>query len=228
MKDLKKLEERIGVKFKNLNLLRQALVHKSYLNEHPEEKISDNERLEFLGDAIIEYIVTDYLYRNYQEPEGTLTAWRASLVNTKILSQIAKKFNLDKYLYLSKGLSLEKSKTKVLAGAFEALIGAIYLDQGLNKAKVFIEKEIIPQLSKILKYKLYKDAKSKFQEFAQEKFKITPSYKVLKEEGPDHAKKFTVGLYLGQSLISKGKGRNKQEAEMEAAKKALKKFNYVS
>jgi ribonuclease-3 len=228
MKDLKKLEERIGVKFKNLNLLRQALVHKSYLNEHPEEKISDNERLEFLGDAIIEYIVTDYLYRNYQEPEGTLTAWRASLVNTKILSQIAKKFNLDKYLYLSKGLSLEKSKTKVLAGAFEALIGAIYLDQGLNKAKVFIEKEIIPQLSKILKYKLYKDAKSKFQEFAQEKFKITPSYKVLKEEGPDHAKKFTVGLYLGQSLISKGKGKNKQEAEMEAAKKALKKFNYVS
>jgi ribonuclease-3 len=228
MKNLKKLEERIGVKFKNLNLLRQALVHKSYLNEHPEEKISDNERLEFLGDAIIEYIVTDYLYRNYQEPEGTLTAWRASLVNTKILSQIAKKFNLDKYLYLSKGLSLEKSKTKVLAGAFEALIGAIYLDQGLNKAKFFIEKEIIPQLSKILKYKLYKDAKSKFQEFAQEKFKITPSYKVLKEEGPDHAKKFTVGLYLGQSLISKGKGRNKQEAEMEAAKKALKKFNYVS
>ncbi|MCX7778648.1 MAG: ribonuclease III [Patescibacteria group bacterium] len=229
-KDLEKLEKRLKIKFKNRDLLQQALIHRSYLNEHPEVKISHNERLEFLGDAIIEFIVTEFLYKNYQASEGTLTSWRASLVNMKILAQVAKKINLDKYLYLSRGeffSSSDKAKMTILADAFEALIGAIYLDQGLKKTKEFIKKTIIARLNFILKHKLYEDAKSKFQELIQAKLKITPTYQVIQEKGPDHAKEFVVGLFLREKIIAQGRGRSKQEAEIEAAQKALKKYKKI-
>jgi len=227
MKNLENFEKKIKIRFKNKDLLQQALIHRSYLNEHPEIKLPHNERLEFLGDAIIEFVVTEYLYKNYSEPEGVLTSWRASLVNMKMLSQVAKNLNLDKYLYLSKGeylSSSEKAKINILANAFEALVGAIYLDQGLKKTKEFIKEKILNRLSFIFKYKLYEDAKSKFQELTQADFKITPSYKVIRETGPEHAKEFTIGVFLKEKLIALGKGRSKQEAEIKAAQKALKKY----
>ncbi len=229
-KKLNNLEKKIKIKFKNQNLLRQALIHRSYLNEHPEEKLDDNERLEFLGDAIIEFVVTEYLYKNYKEPEGILTSWRAGLVNAKRLAKIAREISLDKYLYLSKGellSSSEKARENILANSLEALIGAIFLDQGIKKAKKFIREKIISKLPFILKYKLFQDPKSKFQELAQADFKITPTYKVLKETGPDHLKEFTVGVFLNQKLIAKGKGKSKQEAEIKAAKIALRKYKTI-
>jgi len=230
-KNLENLEKKLGLKFKNKNLLHQALIHRSYLNEHPEEKLPHNERLEFLGDAVLEFVITEYLYKNYSKPEGVLTSWRASLVNTAMLSKIAKEISLDRYLFLSRGELLsfsKKSKLSILADTLEALIGAIYLDQGMKETKKFIEKIIISKLLLILKYKLYQDPKSKFQELAQGDFKITPFYKVLKEEGPDHAKKFTVGVFLKENLIAKGKGGSKQEAEINAAQKALKKYKTLN
>jgi len=200
MKDFSKLEEKIGVKFKNQDLLIQSVVHRSYLNENPGFKLPHNERLEFLGDAVLELIVTEYLYQNYQNPEGELTNWRASLVNAKMLSETAKELEIDKYPCLSKGEAKEpvnsKARQYILANAFEALAGAIYLDQGYVVAREFIKKYLISKLPHILEYKLFIDPKSKFQEIAQEKYGITPSYKVLEESGPDHAKHFKVGVYL--------------------------------
>jgi len=225
--NLENLEKKIGIKFKNKNLLKEALIHRSYLNEHPEAKLPHNERLEFLGDAVLELIVTEYLYRNYNHPEGELTSWRASLVNTESLSEIAKKLNLYEFLYLSRGerlTSTQKAKKVILADALEAIIGAIYLDQGMTIVKNFIKKFILIKLKKIIKYKKYKDPKSTFQELSQAKFKITPSYKILKETGPAHNKTFLVGLFLNENLISQGRGKSKQEAEIRAAKNALKKY----
>ena len=223
MKNFSILEKKLGIKFKNKNLLKQALIHRSYLNEHPEEKLEHNERLEFLGDAVLELIVSEYLYQNYQNPEGELTAWRASLVNANNLSNLAKNLGINDFLFLSKGeaKSTGKAREIILANTFEALIGAIYLDQGLKQAKNFIKKHLIKQLPEIIEKELYKDPKSKFQEIAQGKFKITPTYKVLKEEGPAHEKKFTVGLFLNEKFIAKGEGSSKFEAEVEAAKKGL-------
>jgi len=223
MKNFSILEKKLGIKFKNKNLLKQALIHRSYLNEHPEEKLEHNERLEFLGDAVLELIVSVYLYQNYQNPEGELTAWRASLVNANNLSNLAKNLGINDFLFLSKGeaKSTGKAREIILANTFEALIGAIYLDQGLKQAKNFIKKHLIKQLPEIIEKELYKDPKSKFQEIAQGKFKITPTYKVLKEEGPAHEKKFTVGLFLNEKFIAKGEGSSKFEAEVEAAKKGL-------
>jgi len=227
MKDFSKLEKAIGLNFKNQDLLKQSVVHRSYLNEHPSFKLGHNERLEFLGDAVLEIIVTEHLYKSFPDtPEGDLTNWRASLVNAKILSEISGEMDLEKYLYLSKGEEKDKnSKARqfILANAIEALIGAIYLDQGLSKAREFVDKMIINRLENILKNKLYLDPKSKFQEKAQEEFGITPHYKVITETGPDHAKIFEIGLYLGSDLISKGKGSSKQEAQIDAAVKGLKK-----
>ncbi|MGC9049046.1 MAG: ribonuclease III [Patescibacteria group bacterium] len=223
MKNLKDLEKKLGIKFKNKTLLKQALIHRSYLNEHPEEKLEHNERLEFLGDAILEMIVSEYLYQNYKNPEGELTSWRASLVNTNSLSNLAKKIGINDFLFLSKGESKSTGKARdiILANTFEALIGAIYFDQGLVKVKKFITEKLLTQLPEIIKKELYKDPKSKFQEIAQAKFKITPTYKVLKEEGPAHERKFTVGLFLNKKFIAQGKGSSKFEAEVEAAKKGL-------
>ncbi|MFH1745341.1 MAG: ribonuclease III [bacterium] len=225
MKDFSKLEKLVGIKFKNLNLLEQSVVHRSYLNEHPEFHLHHNERLEFLGDAVLEIIVTEHLFKNFPDtPEGDLTNWRASLVNSKMLSLIATEIKLESFLYLSKGESRDKdSKARqyILANAVEALIGAIYLDQGTKAAAKFINAKILSKLDNILQNKLYIDPKSLFQERAQEVYKITPVYRVLSETGPDHAKVFVVGLYLGDEQVSKGEGASKQEAQVDAAQNGI-------
>ena len=227
MKDFSKFEELIDVKFKNIDYLKQAVVHRSYLNEHPDFHLPHNERVEFLGDAVLEIIVTEYLYLNYPEtPEGDLTNWRASLVNSKMLARVAEEIKLEKYLYLSKGEAKDKnSKARqyIIANAVEALIGGIYLDQGIKEASKFVHKYMLSKLDDILENKLYLDPKSKFQEIAQEKAKTTPHYRVMGESGPDHDKIFEVGLYLGEDLIAKGKGSSKQEAQVDAAAKGIKK-----
>lgn len=230
MRDFSKLEKIVGTEFKNKNLLRQSVVHRSYLNEHPDFELPHNERLEFLGDAALEIAVTEYLFNRFPEtPEGDLTNWRASLVNAKMLAEIAKEIKLEDYLYLSKGEAKDKnSKARqyILANAVEALIGAIYLDQGTRAVKKFVKEKILYKLDHILSHKLYLDPKSKFQEKAQDELGITPNYKVLSESGPDHAKIFEVGLYAGEELVAKGKGSSKQEAQVEAAEKGLKKKNW--
>ena len=230
MKDFAKFEEKIGVAFKNIDLLKQAVVHRSYLNEHPKFGLNHNERLEFLGDAVLEIIVTEYLFQNYpQTPEGDLTNWRASLVNAKMLAIIAHEIELETYLYLSKGESRDKnSKARqyILANAVEALIGAIYLDQKIKMARKFVQAKILSKLENILTNKLYLDPKSKFQEHAQEIYKVTPHYKVLSESGPEHAKTFVVGLFLGEELVAAGEGSSKQEAQVDAADKGIKKMKW--
>lgn len=229
MKDLSKLEQNIGIKFKDREVLTQAIVHRSYINEHPEFKLDHNERLEFLGDAVLELVVTEYLYNNFPNPEGELTNWRASLVNGSNLAKISQSLDIDDFLMMSKGESKDKnSKARqyILANAIEAIIGAIYLDQGLKAAKKFIADNILSGLKEILAQKLYIDAKSSFQEKAQEQIGITPVYKVLESSGPDHAKVFKVGVYLDKELIATGKGTSKQEAQTEAAKKALQNKNW--
>jgi len=231
MKEVAKLEEKIEIKFKNQDLLAQAVVHRSYLNENPGFKLSHNERLEFLGDAVLELIITEYLYQNYPNPEGELTNWRASLVNAKMLSEIAKEISLDEYLYLSKGEAKEpadsKSRQYILANAFEAVVGSIYLDQGYVVTRDFIRQFLIVKLPYILEHELYLDPKSKFQEVAQEKYGVTPNYKVLEETGPDHNKLFRVGIYLDKELVATGEGSSKQEAQVDAAVAALKEKNWA-
>jgi len=226
--DLAKLQKRLGVTFNNDSLLKQALVHRSYLNEHPDFKIGHNERLEFLGDAVLEIVVTEFLYLNFTTtPEGDLTNWRASLVNAKMLYEIAAELDVEECLYLSKGESRDKNKKSrqfILANSIEAIIGAIYLDQGIESAKKFILKNVVSKLDDILRNQTYLDPKSRFQEKAQEEKGITPHYQILDEVGPDHAKIFTVGLYLGEEQIAAGKGSSKQEAQVEAAANGLKKM----
>lgn len=230
MNSLARLQKNLGLQFKNEALLRQALIHRSYLNEHPECPSGHNERLEFLGDAVLEIIVTEYLYLNFLDtPEGDLTNWRAALVNAKMLYNVALDLEIEDNLYLSKGEAKDKNKKSrhyILANAIEAIIGAIYLDQGIVAAKKFINKNIIIRLDDILKNKLYLDPKSRFQERAQEEVGVTPHYEIIKEEGPDHAKSFTVGLYLKEKLVTTGKGSSKQEAQVQAAEKGLKKMNW--
>ncbi len=221
--NLSSLEKTIGVKFNDKNLLKQALVHRSYLNENPDFHLADNERLEFLGDAVLELIVTEYLYRNYPNPEGELTNWRAALVNAKMLSEIASRLKVNDYLLLSRGEAKDTGRARqyIMANAFEALIGAIYLDQDYQKTAQFIEKKVLQELPRIIKQKLYQDPKSRFQEEAQDRYGITPVYEVIKEWGPDHAKQFVVGLYLNQELVAQGQGASKQEAQEKAAQAAL-------
>ncbi|MDP2684619.1 MAG: ribonuclease III [bacterium] len=224
MNNYSQLEEIIKIKFNNQDLLKQSMVHRSYLNEHSDFKLDHNERLEFLGDAVLELVVTEYLYLNYKNPEGDLTNWRASLVNSTMLATVANELKLDDFLYLSKGESKDtngKARQYILANAMEALIGAIYLDQGWAISDNFIKNNILIKLDNILKNKLYLDPKSRFQESSQEKQGITPSYRVLTEDGPDHNKKFVLGVYLNDELVAKGEGTSKQEAQMDAAEKAL-------
>jgi len=223
MRDFKQLQKQLKIKFKNIDLLRQAVVHRSYLNENPDFALEHNERLEFLGDAVLELVVTDYLYLQYQNPEGELTNWRSSLVNAKMLSQKAKVLNLNDYLFLSRGETKDEGKAReiILANAFEALIGAIYLDQGYSTAQDFISRHILSELPKILENNLYLDPKSKLQELTQDKFCVTPTYKVLEEWGPDHAREFRIGVYLENQQIGEGKGLSKQQAQVVAAEKAL-------
>ncbi len=223
------LEKKLGLNFKNKDLLAQAFTHRSYLNESPETDLEHNERLEFLGDAVIELIVTEELYKKYpKKPEGELTNWRAALVNAKMLASVAEELGFNDFLLLSKGEAKEggKARAYILANTFEAVLGALYLDSGYEPADKFIKKCLLPKLSAIIKEGSYKDAKSLFQEESQERVSITPNYKVLKESGPDHEKHFTVGVFLADDIVAKGEGTSKQEAEEDAAKNALEIKNW--
>jgi len=224
MKDFSLFEKKLGVQFNNKDLLTQAFVHRSYLNENPEFGLDQNERLEFLGDAVLELVVTEYLYKQYpQKAEGELTNWRAALVNAKMLTKVAEEIGFNDFLLLSRGETKELGKARqyILANTFEAFVGALYLDLGYLAADTFIKKYVINNLLEIIKSGSHKDAKSHFQEQAQEKEGVTPLYKIMKEWGPDHKKKFTVGVYLRETLIAEGEGYSKQEAEEEAARVAL-------
>lgn len=219
------LEEKICINFVKPEYLVQAFVHRSYLNENRDFPISHNERLEFLGDAVLELVVTEFLFSEYGNPEGELTNWRAALVNAKMLASIAHEIGFEEYLFLSHGEAKDagtKARDYILANTMEALIGAIYIDQGYNLSQQFIARWILPKLPYILENGLYLDAKSRFQESAQEYVGLTPTYRVLNEEGPDHMKFFKVGVYLGNELIGTGEGTSKQEAQTEAAESALK------
>ncbi|MEK7664087.1 MAG: ribonuclease III [Patescibacteria group bacterium] len=229
MKELNLLEKKLGLKFKDKNLLIQAFVHRSYLNENPELGLEQNERLEFLGDAVLELVVTEYLYNKYPEKaEGELTNWRAALVNAKMLSKLSEELGFNNFLLLSKGEAKELGKARqyILANTFEAFVGSLYIDLGYGESEKFIKKYLLQKLPEIIEKKLYQDAKSHFQEQAQDKVSITPAYKVIKEWGPDHKKKFTVGVYLEDELVAEGEGSSKQEAEDKAAKDALLKKNW--
>jgi ribonuclease-3 len=229
MHNFSELEKKLKIKFKNKDLLTQAFVHRSYLNENPDLSFSHNERLEFLGDAVLELIVTEYLYKKYPDkPEGELTAWRAALVNAKMLSEIAQKIGFNDFLLLSKGELKEEGKARqfILANTIEAFIGSLYLDRKMDASRKFIEENVLSELPRVLEQHLYRDAKSLFQEKAQEKVGVTPSYKVLREWGPDHAKHFVIGVYLGNELVAEGEGSAKQEGEEEAARLALEIKNW--
>jgi len=223
--NLSSLEKSIGIKFDNSDLLQQALVHRSYLNENPDFHLKDNERFEFLGDAVLEMVVTEYLYQNYPNPEGDLTNWRAALVNANMLVKVADRLGINDHLLLSKGENKDTGRARryIMANALEAIIGAIYLDQGYEKVRQFIDQEILKELPEIIKQELYRDPKSRFQEESQERDSLTPTYEVIEEWGPDHAKNFIVGVYLGKEEIAQGQGVSKQEAQEKAAEKALKK-----
>lgn len=221
--EISQLEKIIKVDFKDQSLLLQSVVHRSYLNEHPEYTLEHNERLEFLGDAVLELVVTEYLYNTFKNPEGELTNWRASLVNAIIMAEIGDGLGIEKFIHMSKGEAKDagsKARQYIVANAMEAIIGAIYLDQGYDVSKEFILREIVSKLAEILEKESHKDPKSRFQEASQEKEGITPSYKVLHESGPDHAKEFVVGVYLGKEQIATGTGTSKQEAQIAAAQKA--------
>ncbi len=224
MKDFSILEKKLGLKFKNKDLLKQSFTHRSYLNENPDFNLNHNERLEFLGDAVIELIVTEQLYKEYPEKtEGDLTNWRAALVNAKMLTSVAEELGFNDFLLLSRGENKElgKARAYILANTFEAFLGALYLDSGYKLCDEFIKKHLFKNLAGIIQEGSYKDAKSKFQEEAQERDSITPSYKVIKESGPDHEKQFIVGVYLDKELIAEGQGSSKREAEEAAAQLAL-------
>jgi len=226
MKDISLFEQSIDVQFKSKELLTQAFLHRSYLNEHRNLNIEHNERLEFLGDAVLELVVTDFLFSRFPEKaEGELTAYRSALVNTNTLSSVAGELNMGDYLLLSKGEAKDigRARQYILANTYEALVGALYLDQGYDVAGKFIGNTIFPLIDEIVEKNLWRDHKSYFQEKAQEKENITPSYQTLREEGPDHDRQFIVGVFLGEKNIAEGEGKSKQEAEQEAAKNALQK-----
>lgn len=224
MPSLDDLQQLLDYRFTNIDLLRQALVHRSYLNENPSFALGHNERLEYLGDAVLELVVSDHLYHTYPNPEGDLTNWRASVVNAKSLSDAAKSLNLDEWLMLSRGEAKDKgtkARQNIHANAIEAIIGAMYLDGGMEPAKRFIHRHILAKLPDILANETYIDPKSRFQEMSQAVFGITPSYRVLKEWGPDHDKHFQVAVFLGTEEVAAGEGASKQEAQVDAARRGL-------
>jgi ribonuclease-3 len=223
-------EKKTKIVFKDKSLLKRAFVHRSYINENPSVGLSHNERLEFLGDAVLELVVTDFLYKKYPNyTEGELTAIRSALVNAIIISEVALEIGMNDYLLLSKGENKDNGKARqyILANTYEAYVGAVYLDQGYEVAEKFITKTILPRTEDIVKNKLWRDAKSLVQEKAQEFVGVTPAYKVLSESGPDHEKNFTVGIYFGDDLIAQGKGKSKQEGAQAAAEAALKVKNWL-
>jgi ribonuclease-3 len=223
--DLIKLQELLGVSFKDSVVLLSAITHRSYLNEHREATWEHNERLEFLGDAVLELAVTDFLFKKYPEkPEGELTAIRAALVNTNSLAAASEIMGINKYLLMSKGESKDEGRARqyILANVFESCIGAIYLDLGYDTAQQFIAGRLFANTEEIVRKRLWQDAKSRFQEVSQEKASITPTYETVSQDGPDHDRVFTVGVFLRHEKVGEGKGRSKQEAEQQAAQAAIK------
>lgn len=226
-----RFEEKSGVTFADKALLRQAFTHRSYINENKNVRLEHNERLEFLGDAVLELVITDFLYRNYAEkPEGELTTYRSALVNSITLSEVASNLTMNDFLLLSRGEAKDTGRARqyILANTFEAVIGAIYLDQGYEAARSFIERHILVFADKMIAKGNLVDAKSAFQEKAQEKVGTTPSYKLVRESGPDHDKSFTVAVFIGKDQIATGEGKSKQEAEQNAAVRALEAKGWVS
>ena len=224
-------EKNTKIIFKDKTLLKQAFIHRSFINENPGSRLSHNERLEFLGDAVLELVVTDFLYKKYPNyTEGELTAIRSALVNAIIISEVASKIGMNDYLLLSKGEGKDNGKARqyILANTFEAYIGAVYLDQGYNVVNKFVTYTLLlPHTEEIVSKKLWRDAKSLVQEKVQEFVGVTPIYKVLQESGPDHDKHFTVGILFGSNLVAEGKGKSKQEAEQKAAEAALRIKNWM-
>lgn len=223
MNDIAAHAARLGYTFNDLDLLAEALTHRSYLNENKTAR-AHNERLEFLGDAVLELAVTHFLFERFPtKPEGELTAFRASLVNTFSLADSAEEIGLNDMLLLSKGEARDTGRARqiILANAFEAVLGAIYLDQGYDAAESFVMKHLAPKIDEVIAKRAWQDAKSRFQELAQEKRNVTPTYKTVREDGPDHDKQFTVGVYLGKERAAEGEGKSKQEAEQAAAQAAL-------
>ena len=220
-------EELIGRRFRDPQLLQTAFTHCSYLNEHRRSAKEDNERLEFLGDAVLEIVVTKHLYLNYQQPEGILTNWRAALVRTESIAAAARKLNFADYLRLSKGerRSSQRAQEQILANSFEAVLGAIYLDQGYRVVARFIDRHIIATLKDILKAGSWLDAKTRLQEYVQNTKNQTPVYRILTEEGPDHNKLFSVGVYVSDKLRGQGRGHSKQAAQQAAAQAALEAYD---
>jgi len=224
---LEHLEESLGVAFKNPALLKEALTHRSYLNENPAWGALHNERLEFLGDAVLELAVTEFLFEKFpHEDEGRLTGIRAALVNYVMLAAVAEEVRLGAFLYLSRGEAKDNGRARevILANALEAVIGAVYLDRGYDAARKVVERLVMPRLGEVMAKKLYKDPKSMLQELLQDRRKVTPIYRVLHESGPDHAKRFVVGVYAAGEALAEGEGASKQEAETAAAEHALQNF----
>lgn len=214
---------KLGFEFEDIQLLVTALTHRSYVNEHKKSVNEHNERLEFLGDAVLELAVTDFLFKNYSEPEGILTSWRSSLVRTESIGEAGDKLGYEPLLRMSRGekRGSQRARQQILANAFEAVIGAIYLERGYADAEKFIETHILSKLEDILATGSWRDPKSHLQEVSQRMDGHTPVYKVLNEVGPDHDKLFTLGVYVGDKLMGKGEGPNKQQAQQQAARAAL-------
>lgn len=223
MEKIEALAKKLQIRFKEPALLKQALVHRSYLNEHRSFELPHNERLEFLGDAVLELIVTDHLYRKYKEPEGVLTSWRSALVRGERLAKVASEFGVGDAILMSRGeeKSGGRGRNVLLANAFEAIIGAVYLDSGYDAANDLVHRVLIPVLPEIIANNLDQDAKSRLQEISQQKFGITPNYEVVEESGPDHDKHFTIGVYLEKNKVGQGEGASKQQGEQAAAEDAL-------
>jgi ribonuclease III len=230
MIDFSIFEKTTGIIFNDKKLLEQAFIHRSYINENSGLRLSHNERLEFLGDAVLELVVTDFLYNNFKDKdEGELTAYRSALVNAVIIGEIALSLGMNNFLLLSKGEAKDigKARSYILANTYESYVGAVYIDQGYKVAESFISKTLFPKIDEIIAKKLWRDAKSLVQEKAQEYLNVTPSYRVLHESGPDHDKNFTAGIFFGEDRIAEGKGHSKQEAEQSAARNALEIKNWL-
>lgn len=219
-------KERLGFEFANVELILTALTHRSYVNEHKKSTREHNERLEFLGDAVLELAVTNYLYVNFSEPEGILTSWRSALVRTESISDAGKKLGYEPLIRMSRGekQGSDRARAQILANSFEALIGAIYLDQGYDVAEQFIAKHILSKLDGILEVGSWRDPKSHLQEVSQSIDNMTPQYRVIEEIGPDHEKVFRLGVYIGETLMGVGEGPSKQIAQQQAATAALAEY----
>ncbi len=227
MKDITPFETTISFRFRDLNLLKEALTHRSYLNEQPNWPVPHNERLEYLGDAVLELAVSEKLYRLYPDfPEGQLTVVRAALVNYQILGKIAAELGMEEFVLMSKGERGDNQRAKevILANAFESLVGAIYLDQGFEAVSKFVDQFLMGRVEEIVRTKSYKDPKSALQELIQERFRETPTYEVVSESGPAHQRMFTIGVKFAGAIAATGSGNSKQEAELEAARKALERY----